>query len=95
MRQEHKMPNMDGTGPRGFGPLTGRLLGPCSTGNGISGGYGRGFGRSFGRGYGYRRFFLLNSESLTKTDEKKLLEEDLKEIESEKQEIEKRLKELK
>jgi len=24
------MPNQDGTGPRGFGPLTGRGIGPCS-----------------------------------------------------------------
>jgi len=28
-RKEDKMPNRDGTGPRGKGPRTGRGLGPC------------------------------------------------------------------
>lgn len=39
------MPRMDGTGPMGMGPMTGRGLGPC--GAGMRRGYGR------GRGYGY------------------------------------------
>ena len=33
------MPRFDGTGPLGFGPMTGRGFGPC--------GYGRGYGRRY------------------------------------------------
>lgn len=73
------MPFQDGTGPRGIGPLTGRGFGPC----------GCNFGRSFGR---FRSFepVILNKE-----EQKKILESELKELELEKQDIEKRLKELK
>lgn len=86
------MPGGDGTGPNGLGPMTGRGLGPC----GRRSGYGRGFGR--GLGYGRRSYGLgyanQNSLTLTKEEEKKILEEELKELESEKTQIEKRLKEL-
>jgi len=40
------MPRMNGTGPVGMGPMTGRGLGPCGAG------YGRGYGRGRGMGYG-------------------------------------------
>ena len=84
------MPGMDGTGPLGQGPLTGRGLGPCGAG------FRRGFGRGMGRGFGFRRFALVpQSMELTQANEKKILQEELKEIELEKKEIEKRLKELK
>ncbi len=43
------MPNKDGTGPNGKGPLTGRKLGKCE------GAEPQGFGRGCGRGRG-RRF---------------------------------------
>jgi hypothetical protein len=76
------MPGQDGTGPMGLGPLTGRGMGPCG------GGMRRGFGRRFGRGTGFKP-----RVALTKDDEKKILEAELREIEAEKQEIEKRLKE--
>ena len=79
------MPGQDGTGPRGQGSLTGRGLGPCSRGFGFR----RGFGRCFGRD---GRFQLVQ---FSEADEKKILEEELKEIEAEKSEIQKRLKELK
>ncbi len=79
---------MDGTGPLGSGPLTGRGLGQCRTG------FRRGFGRGMGRGF--RRFAMVpQTMELTQTNEKKILQEELKEIELEKTEIEKRLKELK
>lgn len=81
------MPNRDGTGPLGQGPLTGRGLGPC--GRGLR----RGFGRGFGRGLGWRCWGTF-PVTLSKEDEKKILEAELEEIEAEKQEIEKRLKEL-
>jgi len=53
----------------------------------------------FGRGF-YRREFYLDEPvfepiTLTKEEQKKILETELKEIELERQEIEKRLKELK
>ncbi len=80
------MPNKDGTGPLGQGPQTGRGLGPCG------GGMRRGLGRGFGRGLGLRCNRLL---TLTEAEEKKILEAELKEIDLEKQEIEKRLKEMK
>jgi len=75
------MPGQDGTGPLGLGPLTGRGLGPCGCG------MRRGFGRGYGRGFGFRR-----QVTLTKEEEKKILEAELKEIDLEKQEIEKRIK---
>ncbi|MEA3230115.1 MAG: DUF5320 domain-containing protein [archaeon] len=70
------MPNQDRTGPRGEGSLTGRGLGPC--------GKGRAVKRGFGRGAGFR-----NAEpvTLTKEEQKKILE-------AEKREIEKKIKEL-
>jgi len=80
------MPRQDGTGPAGQGAMTGRGLGPC--GCGMRRGFGKGFGR--GLGFGYRR-----QVTLTKDEEKKILQAELKDIESEKQEIEKRLKEIK
>ena len=54
------MPNQDGSGPRGEGPLSGRGLGPCGGyrgyGRGFGRGYGRGMGRGYGRGAGFRGF---------------------------------------
>ena len=78
------MPNNDGTGPQGMGAMTGRGLGPCGCG------MRRGFGYGFGRGFGFRR-----QVTLTKDEEKKILEAELKEIDLEKQDIAKRLKEIK
>ena len=80
------MPYFDGTGPRGMGPMTGRRFGPC--------GYGRrlGYGRRFGWGYWQNQ---PDSEPLAKEEERKILEAELREIESEKNEIEKRLKGIK
>lgn len=86
------MPGQDKTGPNGQGPMTGRGLGPCGIG------MRRGFGRGYGRGIGWRclgRYPYTEPINLSKTDEKKILEAELKEIDFEKQEIEKRLKELK
>jgi hypothetical protein len=78
------MPGMDGTGPLGQGSMTGRGLGPCGCG------MRRGFGRGYGRSFGFRR-----QVTLTKEDEKEILEAELKEIDLEKQEIENRLKGMK
>ena len=78
------MPNFDGTGPQGLGPMTGRGLGPC----------GGGMRRGFGRGFGFRRVFTT-PVTLSKEEEKKILEAELKDIEAEEEAIQKRLKEIK
>ncbi|MBT5016800.1 DUF5320 domain-containing protein [Candidatus Peregrinibacteria bacterium] len=49
------MPNFDGTGPQGQGPLTGRGKGDCE--NSDSGGPGRGRGCPFMKGCGFGRGF--------------------------------------
>ena len=82
------MAGQDGTGPQGLGPMTGRGLGPCGCG------MRRGFGRGYGRGFGFRARYATPI-TLTKDEEKKILEAELKEIDLEKQEIAKRLKEIK
>lgn len=51
---EEMMPYGDGTGPRGFGPRSGRGSGRCGRGmgRGAGGGSGRSSGRGSGRGSG-------------------------------------------
>lgn len=46
------LPGIDGSGPMGAGPMSGRGLGLCTEVNGER--YGVGFGRGFGRGRAYR-----------------------------------------
>ncbi|HJX49852.1 MAG TPA: DUF5320 domain-containing protein [Candidatus Nanoarchaeia archaeon] len=92
------MPGMDQTGPLGQGPLTGRGLGPC--GAGFRTGFNRGRGRGLGRGFGFGRGFALAGQpvqqvAFSEADEKKILEQELKELDLDRKEIEKRLKELK
>ena len=82
------MPAQDGTGPLGQGAMTGRGLGPCGCG------MRRSFGRGFGRGFGFRQRYA-QPITLTETEEKNILEAELKEVNLEKQEIESRLKEFK
>lgn len=72
------MPARDGTGPFGEGPLTGRGLGPC------------GRGVAFRRGYGRR----LSRRAFNQIDERQLLEEELSELEKEKESLKKRLDEM-
>ena len=95
------MPGFDGTGPMGEGPLTGRGLGRCGPGFARRGrGAGRGYGRSFrGRGIGgmFRGLWNYGYQApgtLSNTEEKELLLEDAKELETELTDIKKRLKEL-
>ncbi len=66
------MPKLDGTGPRGQGPRTGRGLGFCG------GGLGRGYGCCIGgRGFGFRRFFSSKNELAALEEEERILEEEL------------------
>jgi len=79
------MPNMNGTGPQGMGAMTGRGLGPC----------GAGMRRGLGRGFGRSRCPARAIVGFSKDEEKKILEADLKDVEAEKEAIQKRLKEIK
>lgn len=74
------MPNRDETGPNGYGPLSGRGFGHCD----------QGLRKSCGRRRSLSRFSEL---TVSKEDQKKRLENELLEIEKEKQYIEKKLKE--
>ncbi|MGV8171516.1 MAG: DUF5320 family protein [Candidatus Woesearchaeota archaeon] len=82
------MPNMDKTGPRGIGPMTGKGMGLC--GGGQKRRFGRGFG--YGRGYGFKFGRVMD---LSVSEQKKILESELMELESEKQAIESKLSDLK
>ena len=66
------MPDRDGTGPTGEGPLTGRGRGQCRTG----------FRRGRGRGLGARRLPILSKaeENSMLVEEIELIEERLKDI---------------
>ncbi len=92
------MPNKDKTGPLGQGPLTGRQMGNCKGASPLMNGRGpcgRGLGRGFGRGFGFRQNPQFQEVVLTKEQEAKILEQNLKDLESEKLAIQKQLKELK
>ena len=78
------MPAGDQTGPLGYGPLTGRGLGPC--------------GRGLRRGYGYRRFWrapVNQPIELSKEEQKKIVESEIKDIEQELVAFKEELKRLK
>lgn len=92
------MPGMDKTGPLGQGPLTGRGLGPCGAGARAGLGFRRGLGRGMGRRMAFQQAQPVASMQpvvLTEAEEKKILKADLEDLEAEKADIEKRLKDLK
>ena len=84
------MPGFNQTGPAGYGPGTGRGMGPCGRGMAVGRGFGRGFGRGLGFGSGFYGNYI-EPEPLSKDAQKQLLEAELKRIEAEKAEIERRL----
>ena len=55
------MPNRDGTGPEGKGPLTGRQMGNCKEAKPIAG-RRMGLGRGLGRSRGFRRNQTLEKD---------------------------------
>ncbi len=69
------MPNLDGTGPMGQGPRTGRGMG---RGCGYCGGC------RCGRGFGFRRFFSPKNKPITLDEQEKMLVEELNAIREEK-----------
>ncbi len=87
------MPGFDKTGPAGLG--TGRGMGPCGRGmamrRGVRGGYARGAGMGFGRGYCWS---IPANEPLSADAQKQLLEAELRRIEAEKIEIQRRLNDI-
>ena len=93
------MAGLDGKGPNGQGPMTGRGLGFCSGSNVpgyMNSGVGRGMGRRFGRGFGFRQGFVqVQPQVITKTQEKEMLKQELEAIKAEQTEIEAQLKKLK
>lgn len=97
------MPGGDGTGPMGYGPMTGRGAGYCTGGyTNIGFGRGRGRGRGFGRGFFFGRgynvpisgYFQQNFNNQV-IDEKTYLEEEEAYLEQEKAYLENQLKILK
>lgn len=98
------MPNFNGTGPRGQGPMTGRGMGNCAPngrvrtpGYGYGRGFGRGwFGRGFGRGFGLGRGWGWPTyQAPNAKEEKEMLNEDLQDLKQEMKDIQSRLEELK
>lgn len=62
----------------GYGPATGRGLGPCG------GGLRRGWNCRGGYSFGFRRFISPKNELAALEEEEKILEEELKTIKEEK-----------
>ena len=79
------MPRFDGTGPLGYGPGTGRGIGPCGAGMGWR------RGRSFGRRWGYGSY----QPRITKKEEVEMLSDEAEFLEDELKAIKERLTELK
>jgi len=98
------MPRGDRTGPNGLGPMTGRRMGYCTgynTPGYINQGFGRGqgmrrgFGQGFGRGFGRRANWDYETPVSPVQYKEPTKEEFLKELEAEKADLEKVIKELK
>ncbi len=73
------MPRLNGTGPMGEGPMTGRGMGRCGNGMGMRLGYG------CRNGFGFRRFISPKNELSALEEEEKMLLEQLEIIKSEKE----------
>ena len=86
------MPARNGTGPIGEGRLTGRGLGPCGQGLRQTRGFGRGLVRNQGTGLGLRRD--SRPVELNKDEQKKILQEELEALESDRKAVEDKLREL-
>jgi hypothetical protein len=87
------MPGRNGTGPMGYGPLTGRGLGPCGGKMAHRGNfYGRRMGGGFGRNFGGAGYY--SPANLTAEEQKELLGERKAYLESELNDLQKQLDEL-
>ena len=90
------MPRGDRTGPEGRGPMTGRRMGLCA-GYNIPGFENQRFGRGQGirRGLGFRQRYQNESTYQPVKYKEPTKEELLKELESQKADLEKTINELK
>jgi hypothetical protein len=79
------MPKFDGTGPLGFGPGSGRGMGPCGAGMGWR------RSRAFARFWGYGSY----QPQITKREEVEILTDQAEMLERELETIKDRLAELK
>lgn len=89
------MPRRDGTGPIGYGAMTGRGLGPCAgaraVGNaGFRMGPGLGFRRGFGRGFGGN----VDVSQISSETQKELLEEQKNVLQEQLEAIDRQLQSL-
>ncbi len=77
------MPRRNGTGPMGYGPLTGRGMGYCRGGAGVGYGYGYGMGRGagFGRGLGWG-MYAPPVAPVSLAERKRMLEDELKDLDA-------------
>lgn len=80
------MPKLDGTGPNGQGPGTGRGFGGCR------GGMARGYAGCCGQGFGFRRYFSAKNELAALEEDEKLLEDQLAMVKEEKAALQKQAK---
>jgi len=78
------MPKLDGTGPAGMGPMTGRRFGPCGEKFGPLG-WGRGMGRIM-CGWFYKKY-----QGMSEEDRKELLKEEIADLKGELETVEKEL----
>jgi hypothetical protein len=82
------MPGLDGTGPMGYGPMTGRGFGICNRANaaryvwGLGPGIRRGFARGFGRGFYFQPEASVSDKDFLEK-QKEFLESQLKAIKDE------------
>jgi len=87
------MPGLDRTGPIGRGAMTGRGLGPCGARL-----RGRDFARGGGFGRGFGRFAFADPYTdplvLNRTDQKKVLSEEIRALEAELKQLKDALKEI-
>ena len=88
------MPALNGTGPQGAGPLTGRRMGNCvNEANSANAGYGRGFGRGFrnrGRGFGF-----FNKQNPQNISDKNTIENEINLLKNQLSFLEKQLSDTK
>ena len=84
------MPRLNGTGPQGAGPMTGRGMGRCNNANANAPMYGRalgfGRGRGQGRGFGFAGNYGANYYTSTETtpeQQKDMLNQDKAFLENE------------
>ena len=75
------MPKLDGTGPSGQGPKTGKGMGNCGGGKGL--GWGRGYGCGCGGGLFGRMFYTKEERDEMLKDREAVLENELRAVKEE------------